>query len=64
MISVGLSESEVIELQNAVVIEQTHVDTLVSVIQSLGQQPLNQPQFYFSFESPVDFIVQLSVQET
>lgn len=63
MISVGLSESEVIQFQNAAIIEQTHVDTLVQVIQSLGQQPLNQPQFYFQFNTPVDFVEQVAVQE-
>jgi len=63
MISVGLSESEVIQFQNAAIIEQTHVDTLVQVIQSLGQQPLSQPQFYFQFNTPVDFVEQVAVQE-
>lgn len=63
MLQVGLSESQIVELQNAFVIEQTHVNTIVSVLQSLGESPLNQPQFYFSFSSPVDFLVQLSVQE-
>lgn len=64
MISVGLSETEVVELQNAAIIEQIHVDTLVTVLSSLGQQPLNQPSFFFQFSSPVDFIEQLAVQET
>jgi hypothetical protein len=64
MLSSGLSESEVIELQNAAIIEQTHVDTIVSVLQGLGQSPLNQPEFYFTFSSPVDFVEQLAVQET
>ena len=63
MLEIGLSESQVVELQNAFIIEQTHVNTIVSVLQSLGESPLNQPQFYFSFSSPVDFLVQLSVQE-
>lgn len=64
MISVGLSEDEVIEFQNAAVIEQTHVDTIVSVLQSLGETPFNQPEFYFSFNSPVDFVEQLAIQES
>jgi hypothetical protein len=63
MISVGLSKEEVILFQNAVIIEQTHVNTIVEVLSSLGQQPFNQPQFYFSFDSPVDFIEQLAVNE-
>jgi hypothetical protein len=63
MLSVGLSESEVIQFQNSAIIEQTHVDTLVSVIQSLGEQPLNQPEFYFQFNTPVDFVEQVVVQE-
>jgi hypothetical protein len=63
MVSVGLSVSEVTEFANALIIEQTHVDTLVTVIQSLGEQPLGQPEFYFSFESPVDFVEQLCIQE-
>ena len=63
MLSVGLSQSEVIELQNSFVIEQIHVDTIVSVLQSLGVSPLNQPQFFFSFNSPVDFVEQLAIQE-
>lgn len=64
MLSVGLSETEIIEFQNALLIEQTHVNTIVNVLQSLGQQPLNQPEFFFNFESPVDFVEQLSVQES
>jgi len=63
MISVGLSEEEVILFQNAVIIEQTHVDTIVEVLSSLGEQPFNQPEFYFEFSSPVDFIEQLAVNE-
>jgi hypothetical protein len=63
MLAVGLSGSEIVELQNAALIEQTHVDTIVTVLQSLGVSPLSQPQFFFSFSSPVDFITQLSVQE-
>jgi len=63
MLEVGLSEFEIIQLENAVVIEQTHVDTLVSVLESLGQTPLNQPEFYFSFASPIDFVQQLAIQE-
>jgi hypothetical protein len=63
MLSVGLSQSEIIELQNAAFIEQTHVDTIVTVLQSLNVQPLAQPQFFFHFSSPVDFITQLAVQE-
>jgi len=63
MLSVGLSQSEIIELQNAFVIEQTHVSTLVSVLQSFGVSPLNQPTFFFQFSSPVDFVEQLAIQE-
>jgi hypothetical protein len=63
MLSVGLTQSEIIELQNAAFIEQTHVDTIVTVLQGLGVQPLSQPQFFFKFSSPVDFIKQLAVQE-
>jgi len=63
MISVGLSEEEVILFQNAVIIEQTHVETIVEVLSSLGEQPFNQPQFFFQFNSPVDFIEQLAVNE-
>lgn len=63
MLSVGLTQSEIIELQNAAFIEQTHVDTIVTVLQGLGVQPLAQPQFFFKFSSPVDFIKQLAVQE-
>ena len=60
MLAVGLSQSEIIEFQNSFVIEQTHVNTIVSVLQSLGVAPLNQPQFFFSFKSPVDFVEQLA----
>lgn len=63
MLSVGLSETEIIELQNGAIVEQTHVDTIVQVLESLNVQPLNQPRFFFQFSSVVDFIVQLSVQE-
>lgn len=63
MLDVGLSETEVILLQNSVIIEQTHVNTIVEVLSGLGQQPLNQPEFYFKFNSPVDFIEQLGLQE-
>jgi hypothetical protein len=63
MISIGLSETEVIQFQNAAIVEQIHVDTLVQVIQSLGQQPLTQPQFFFQFNTPVDFVEQVVVQE-
>jgi hypothetical protein len=63
MLSVGLSESQIIELNNAAIIEQIHVDTIVSVLSSLGQKPLNQPKFFFEFASPVDFIEILAVQE-
>jgi len=63
MIQAGLSVDEVTEFQTAFVIEQTHVNTLVSVLQGLGQSPLNQPEFYFSFQSPLDFVEQISVQE-
>ena len=63
MLSVGLTPSEIIELQNAAFIENTHVNTIVTVLQSLGVQPLPQPQFFFQFASPVDFIEQLAVQE-
>ena len=64
MISIGLSEEEVIQFQNAALVEQTHVDTLVQVIESLGQQPLNQPEFFFNFNTPVDFVEQVVIQET
>ena len=64
MLSVGLSESEIVEFSNGAIIEQTHVDTIVSVLSSLGQQPLAQPTFFFEFSSVVDFVEQLSVQET
>lgn len=64
MLSVGLSQSEIIELQNSFVIEQTHVNTIVSVLQSLNVSPLNQPTFFFQFNSVVDFVEQLAVQET
>jgi hypothetical protein len=63
MLSVGLSESQIVELQNAFVIEQTHVNTIVSVLQSLNVSPLNQPTFFFQFNSVVDFVEQLSIQE-
>jgi len=63
MVSVGLSESEVIELQNGGIIELTHVETIVTVLNTLGVQPLAQPQFFFHFSSPVDFVEQLAVQE-
>ena len=63
MLSVGLTQSEIIELQNAAFIEKTHVDTIVTALQGLGIQPLAQPQFFFQFSSPVDFIKQLAVQE-
>jgi hypothetical protein len=63
MIAAGLSASEVVEVQNGFIVESTHVTTLVSTLQSLGQQPLNQPQFFFSFSSASDFIEQLAVQE-
>ena len=63
MLSVGLSESEIIEFQNSAIIEQTHVTTIVNVLQSLGSEPLSQPEFYFNFQSPVDFVEQLAVQE-
>jgi Ferritin-like domain len=64
MLAVGLSETEIIEFKNAFVIEQTHVNTLVTVLQSLNVEPLAQPEFFFSFSSPVDFVKQLAVQET
>ena len=63
MLSVGLSETEIVELQNGAIVEQTHVDTIVQVLTSLNVEPLNQPEFFFQFSSPVDFIEQLSVQE-
>jgi hypothetical protein len=63
MLSVGLSEFEIIELQNAALIEQIHVDTIVSVLSSLGQKPLDQPKFFFEFSSPVEFLELLAVQE-
>lgn len=63
LIAAGLSASEVVQIQNGFIVESTHVNTLVSTLQSLGQQPLNQPQFFFSFSSAADFIEQLAVQE-
>src|SRR5205814_427394 len=63
MLSVGLSQSEIIELRNAALVEQIHVDTLVKVLETMGQKPLEQPKFYFKFSSPVDFLQQLAVQE-
>jgi hypothetical protein len=63
MINAGLSSSEVIQIQNSVIVENTHVTTLVSTLQTLGQAPLNQPQFFFQFNSVADFITQLSVNE-
>jgi hypothetical protein len=63
MLSVGLSETEIVELQNGAIVEQTHVDTIVQVLSSLNVEPLSQPEFFFQFSSPVDFIEQLSVQE-
>ena len=63
MLAAGLSQTQIVEFQNALIVEQTHVDTIVTVLESLGQKPLNQPEFFFSFSSPVDFVVQLSVQE-
>ena len=63
MLSVGLSETEIVELKNGAIVEQIHVDTIVQVLASLNIQPLNQPKFFFQFSSPVDFIEQLSVQE-
>jgi len=63
MLSVGLSQSQIIEFQNSFVIEQTHVNTIVTVLKSLGVAPLPQPKFFFSFSSVVDFVTQLSIQE-
>jgi hypothetical protein len=63
MIAAGLSVSEVVQIQNGFIVESTHVTTLVSTLQSLGKQPLNQPQFFFSFSSAADFIEQLALQE-
>lgn len=63
MISVGLSETEIVELQNGAIVEQIHVDTIVQVLSSLNVEPLAQPEFFFQFSSAVDFIEQLSVQE-
>src|SRR5579859_6945384 len=63
MVKAGLSESQIIELRNAFVVEQTHVEVIVTVLQSLNIQPLNQPVFFFQFNSIVDFIQQLAIQE-